>query len=137
MRKAADLLESRARDLGRVITIEMGKPITAAIAEIRKCALVCRYYAEHAAGYLADEPVKTDAQESYIRYEPLGAVLAVMPWTLSVLAGLPLRRAGVDGGKRCAAQARLECPAMRARNRTTAAAMPASTMASSNAVDLI
>src|SRR5438067_2303448 len=71
MRKAADLLDSRARDLGRLITIEMGKPITAAIAEIRKCALVCRYYAEHAAVYLSDEAVKTDAQESYIRYEPI------------------------------------------------------------------
>jgi succinate-semialdehyde dehydrogenase / glutarate-semialdehyde dehydrogenase len=80
MRRAAELLESRAAELGRMITIEMGKPITASIAEVKKCALVCRYYAEHAKAHLADEHVETDAKESYIRYEPLGPVLAVMPW---------------------------------------------------------
>jgi succinate-semialdehyde dehydrogenase/glutarate-semialdehyde dehydrogenase len=80
MRKTADALESRAAELGRVITIEMGKPVTAAIAEVRKCALVCRYYADHAEQLLADENVKTEAEESFIRYEPIGPVLAVMPW---------------------------------------------------------
>jgi len=80
MRRAAELLESRAPDLGRMITIEMGKPITASIAEVKKCALVCRYYAEHAEAHLADEHIETDAKESYVRYEPLGPVLAVMPW---------------------------------------------------------
>lgn len=80
MRRVAEILEARAADFGRTITVEMGKPVTAAVAEVKKCALVCRYYAEHAAEYLADEPVKTDAQESFIRYEPIGAVLAVMPW---------------------------------------------------------
>src|SRR5438128_2417492 len=62
------------------MTTEMGKPIKAAIAEVKKCALVCRYYADHASEFLADEPVKTEAEESFIRYEPIGAVLAVMPW---------------------------------------------------------
>ncbi|HEX8155092.1 MAG TPA: NAD-dependent succinate-semialdehyde dehydrogenase, partial [Thermoanaerobaculia bacterium] len=80
MIRAAELLEARAGELGRLITIEMGKPVTAAIAEVKKCANVCRYYAEHAAGYLADERVQTDARETFIRYEPLGAILAVMPW---------------------------------------------------------
>src|SRR5207237_8999569 len=58
----------------------MGKPIGAAVAEVKKCALVCRYYAENAETLLADEPIATSATESYVRYEPLGPVLAVMPW---------------------------------------------------------
>ncbi|MEA2239810.1 MAG: succinate-semialdehyde dehydrogenase / glutarate-semialdehyde dehydrogenase [Thermoanaerobaculia bacterium] len=80
MRRAAEILEERQSSLGRTITLEMGKPLKAAIAEVVKCAGNCRYYAEHAEAYLADEPVKTDAKESFIRYEPLGPVLAVMPW---------------------------------------------------------
>jgi len=80
MRKSADLLDQRQKELGKLITTEMGKPIKAAIAEVNKCALVCRYYADHAAEFLSDEDVKTDAEKSFIRYQPLGAVLAVMPW---------------------------------------------------------
>ena len=80
MSRAAELLEERARDYGRLITTEMGKPVKAAVAEVKKCALVCRYYAEHAEEFLRDEPVKTDAQETFIRFEPIGPVLAVMPW---------------------------------------------------------
>ncbi len=78
--KAADVLGRRQNEFGRLITTEMGKPIKAAIAEVSKCALVCRYYAEHAEQYLSDEHVKTEAEDSFIRYEPLGPVLAVMPW---------------------------------------------------------
>ncbi|HEX7155067.1 MAG TPA: NAD-dependent succinate-semialdehyde dehydrogenase [Thermoanaerobaculia bacterium] len=80
MNRAAELLEERASEYGRLITTEMGKPVTAAIAEVKKCATVCRYYAEHAEAHLADEHIATDARDSYVRYEPLGAVLAVMPW---------------------------------------------------------
>lgn len=80
MRRAAEILEQRKAEFGRLMTLEMGKPIKAAVAELAKCALVCRYYAEHAERYLADEMVPTDATESYIRYQPLGPVLAVMPW---------------------------------------------------------
>jgi len=80
MRKAADLLEQRQRELGKLATTEMGKPIKAAIAEVTKCALVCRYYADNAEQFLSDEPVKTEAESSFIRYEPIGPVLAVMPW---------------------------------------------------------
>ncbi|HEX6927328.1 MAG TPA: NAD-dependent succinate-semialdehyde dehydrogenase [Longimicrobiaceae bacterium] len=78
--RAAELLEERAEELGRLMTLEMGKPIGAAVAEARKCALACRYYAENGARFLADERVETDARQSWIRYEPLGPVLAVMPW---------------------------------------------------------
>ncbi|SRR5581483_2480961 len=80
MNAAASILERRKDELGKLITTEMGKPVGAAIAEVQKCALVCRYYAENAERHLADEHVKTDAAESFIRYEPLGPVLAVMPW---------------------------------------------------------
>src|SRR5579859_6739347 len=80
MSRASALLEERSGDYGRLITTEMGKPVKAAAAEVKKCALVCRYYAEHAEEFLRDEPVKTDAQETFIRYEPIGPVLAVMPW---------------------------------------------------------
>jgi succinate-semialdehyde dehydrogenase/glutarate-semialdehyde dehydrogenase len=80
MQRSAALLEERQNDLGRLITVEMGKPLKAAIAEVAKCANACLYYAEHAEGYLADEHIKTEAQESFIRYEPMGAILAVMPW---------------------------------------------------------
>jgi succinate-semialdehyde dehydrogenase/glutarate-semialdehyde dehydrogenase len=77
---AADLLEDRADTYGKLMTREMGKPIEQARAEAEKCAWVCRYYAEHGADFLADEAVETDAQKSYVAYEPLGPVLAVMPW---------------------------------------------------------
>ena len=80
MSRAAELLEERASGYGRTITLEMGKPIGAAVAEVKKCALVCRYYAENAEAHLADERIETNAAESYVRYEPMGPVLAVMPW---------------------------------------------------------
>ncbi|MCU1245481.1 MAG: gabD [Acidobacteria bacterium] len=80
MLRVAEVLEQRKGELGRLITTEMGKPLAAAIAEVAKCATVCRYYAEHAANQLADEQIPTDAAESYVRFEPLGTVLAVMPW---------------------------------------------------------
>ena len=80
MLRAAQILESRAPQYARTITLEMGKPVAAAVAEVNKCAMVCRHYAEHAAAYLAEEHIKTDASESYVRFDPLGAILAVMPW---------------------------------------------------------
>ena len=78
--RAAELLEARRDELGRLMTLEMGKPIGAAVAEAAKCALACRFYAEHGAAFLADEQIPTDARESWVRYEPIGPVLAVMPW---------------------------------------------------------
>jgi succinate-semialdehyde dehydrogenase / glutarate-semialdehyde dehydrogenase len=78
--KAAEILESEKDRLGRTMTLEMGKPIGAARAEAAKCATACRYYAEHGERLLADEPVDAGAGRSFIRYQPIGPVLAVMPW---------------------------------------------------------
>jgi succinate-semialdehyde dehydrogenase/glutarate-semialdehyde dehydrogenase len=80
MSRAADILERDKESLARLITVEMGKPLISSMHEIEKCALVCRYYAEHAERYLADEVVKTNATKSFVRYMPLGPVLAIMPW---------------------------------------------------------
>ncbi|OAB57270.1 succinate-semialdehyde dehydrogenase [Phormidium willei BDU 130791] len=80
LQNAADILERDAQRFGKLITQEMGKPIAQAVAEVNKCALVCRYYADNAAEFLADRPVTTDAPFSYTAYHPLGAILAVMPW---------------------------------------------------------
>ncbi len=80
MRRAAEILETEKDRLGRLMTAEMGKPLKAAIAEAEKCAWACRYYAENAERFLADEDVPTNAARSYIHYQPLGPILAVMPW---------------------------------------------------------
>src|SRR5215207_3030987 len=80
MQRAAEMLETDKLRLGKMMTAEMGKPIKAAIAEAEKCAWVCRYYAENAQRHLADQVVGTNARQSYVRFQPLGPVLAVMPW---------------------------------------------------------
>ncbi len=80
MLRAAEILEAEKDRLGRLMTLEMGKPLRAASDEAAKCAWACRYYAEHAERLLADRPVATKASRSFIRYQPLGPVLAVMPW---------------------------------------------------------
>ncbi|HYT63432.1 MAG TPA: NAD-dependent succinate-semialdehyde dehydrogenase [Gemmatimonadales bacterium] len=80
MRRAAELLRSRKERYAGLITAEMGKPITQAEAEVEKCAWVCDYFAEHAERFLARQPVQTNARVSYVEFEPLGIVLAVMPW---------------------------------------------------------
>ena len=80
MHRAADILEARKQELGRLATREMGKTLSAAVAEVQKCAVGCRYYAQNAEKFLADEQVVTEAQQAYVTYQPLGVVLAVMPW---------------------------------------------------------
>jgi succinate-semialdehyde dehydrogenase / glutarate-semialdehyde dehydrogenase len=78
--RLADLLDTEKDRLGRMMTLEMGKPIRAAIEEAAKCATACRYYAEHGPAFVADEPVPDPDHRSFIAYDPLGVVLAVMPW---------------------------------------------------------
>ncbi len=80
MHKLADLLIAKSQEFGTIITLEMGKPITQSIAEVEKCAFLCRYYADNAEKFLESEYVKTDFSKSFISYQPLGVVLAIMPW---------------------------------------------------------
>ncbi len=80
MHAAAAVLRDHADEYARSITLEMGKPLSQSVGEIEKCARVCEYYADNAEQFLANEPVTTEASESYIAYRPLGLVLAVMPW---------------------------------------------------------
>src|SRR5258708_32214077 len=80
MLKAGAILEREKEIYARVMTTEMGKTFRSAVDEAVKCAWVCRYYAEHAERFLADEVVETPASRSFIRYQPLGVILVVMPW---------------------------------------------------------
>ena len=115
MNRAAEILEAEKQDLARLMTTEMGKPIKGAVGEAEKCAWVCRYYAENAQRHLADELVETDAVKSYIKFQPLGPVLAVMPWNFPFWQVFRFR--SPDDGRQCwVAKARFECPAMRTRN---------------------
>ncbi len=80
MMRAAEILEQEKDECAHLMTLEMGKPLKAAVAEAVKCATGCRYYAENAERFLADEVVETGAKRSFIRYLPLGPILAIMPW---------------------------------------------------------
>ena len=80
LQRAAEILESEKEEFGRLMVTEMGKTLKAAVEEAAKCAWGCRYYVEHAERFLADEPVATNAARSFIAYQPIGPILAVMPW---------------------------------------------------------
>lgn len=80
MKKAGQVLRDNVEEYAKMITLEMGKPISESRAEVNKCAWVCDYYSENAATFLADEIIETDAQKSFVRHDPIGAVFAIMPW---------------------------------------------------------
>lgn len=80
LRALAELLRARADELARTMALEMGKPLSDGVAEAKKCAWVCDHYADHAEAYLAERVERTDADRSYVRFDPLGVVLAIMPW---------------------------------------------------------
>lgn len=80
LKRAADILDRDQSKYAALMTLEMGKTLQSAIAEVKKCALVCRFYADKAADFLAEEIVSSDATKSYLSYQPLGTILAVMPW---------------------------------------------------------
>ncbi len=80
MKRAAEVLKSNKAEYAKIAVLEMGKPITQAISEIEKCAWVCEYFAENAEEFLKKEFIQTDASESYIQFDPLGIIFAIMPW---------------------------------------------------------
>ena len=88
LRRAARVLRADKARLGRLITVEMGKPIVEAEAEVEKCAWTCDYFADHGAEFLADQTVKTNARESLVVFDPLGVILAVMPWNFPLWQAL-------------------------------------------------
>jgi len=84
LHRVGEVLRERREAIAQLMTAEMGKLKGEALAEVDKCAGACDYYAEHAAGYLQPEPIKTEARASYVRYEPIGCVFAVMPWNFPI-----------------------------------------------------
>jgi succinate-semialdehyde dehydrogenase/glutarate-semialdehyde dehydrogenase len=80
MHQAAEILESQAAHFGEMMTKEMGKPLKMAVLEAQKCATVCRYYADHAEGFLQDQEFTLEKGHHYVKYQPLGVILGVMPW---------------------------------------------------------
>ena len=80
MKKAGEILRARKEEFARLMALEMGKPVAQGRGEVEKCAWVCDYYAENAKSFLAPEVVATDAARSFVAFQPLGVVLAVMPW---------------------------------------------------------
>ncbi|NNC37119.1 MAG: NAD-dependent succinate-semialdehyde dehydrogenase [Hyphomonadaceae bacterium] len=84
MRRAADIIRAEAETLGEIVTLEMGKTLQSAIGEVKKCAIGAEYYADTAAAHMADEIVETNASRSYRAYQPIGPVLAVMPWNYPI-----------------------------------------------------
>src|ERR1700690_3524613 len=80
MTRVAEILEEEKDECAHLMTLEMGKPLKAAVAEAQKCATGCRYYAQNAEKFLADEAVEAGAKRSFIRYLPIGPILAIMPW---------------------------------------------------------
>jgi succinate-semialdehyde dehydrogenase/glutarate-semialdehyde dehydrogenase len=80
LERVAGLLDAKREEFAQLITAEVGKPIAEARAELDKCALLCRYYAEHAVDFLADQRIQSGTHESVLSYQPLGTVLGIMPW---------------------------------------------------------
>src|SRR3990170_4066304 len=80
MKKAADVLRNNKSSYAELMTVEMGKPIKQSFAEVEKCAWVCDYFADYAENFLMDEQIETDASKSFVTFQPLGVVLAIMPW---------------------------------------------------------
>ena len=94
------LLDAEKDQLGRLMTLEMGKPIQAAIDEAAKCATGCRFYAEHGPSFVADARVDDDGHRSFVTYQPLGVVLAIMPWNFPFWQVIRFLAPGAGGGQR-------------------------------------
>ena len=108
MHAAAAVLRRRADELAGLITAEMGKPIAEARAEVAKCATACDYYADHAEEFLADQRAPSDGPGSFISFEPLGTVLAVMPWNFPLWQVMRFAAPSLMAGNTGGAQTRLQ-----------------------------
>jgi succinate-semialdehyde dehydrogenase/glutarate-semialdehyde dehydrogenase len=100
LKRAADILLSEKTRWAELITLEMGKTYASALAEVEKCALTCQYYAESAPGFLADEPIETEA-DSHVRYLPLGVILAIMPWNFPFWQAVRFLAPALMAGNAC------------------------------------
>ena len=107
MKKAADILRERRHELAHLMASEIGKPLEQGVAETEKCAWACDHYAEHAESHLAHDVVRTEGAKSYVAFEPLGVVLAIMPWNFPLWSDLGPQ------ARRCCSEARFH----RARGR--------------------
>lgn len=101
LRKAAEVMESNKEELARLMAEEMGKPIAGGRSEVDKCAWVCRYYADNGADFLADHHIEADRSKSYVHYEPLGVVLAVMPWNFPLWQVIRFAAPALIAGNTC------------------------------------
>lgn len=96
MHQLADVLEQNKEEYAQLITSEMGKPIVQARKEIEKCVWICRYYADNTKTLLANETIETEAEKSYVTFQPIGVVLAVMPWNF-LLSGNTFCSTSING----------------------------------------
>ena len=101
MKNAAQILRKKIRKYAELMTREMGKPIKQSYSEVEKCAWVCDYYADNAEGFLQDEIIKTDASKSFVSFQPLGVVLAVMPWNFPFWQVFRFAAPGLMAGNGC------------------------------------
>ena len=98
MKSAAGVLEGKKATYAELMSLEMGKPVAQAAAEVDKCVWVCRYYADNAEGMLADEPAESDGSKAYVVFQPLGVVLAVMPWNFPMWQVMRFAAPGLMAG---------------------------------------
>jgi succinate-semialdehyde dehydrogenase/glutarate-semialdehyde dehydrogenase len=101
LRQVADLLRKDKDRLGALITLEMGKPILQSVAEVEKCAMTCEFYLEQAEGFLSNENIVTEAKKSFIGYDPLGVVLAIMPWNFPFWQVIRFAAPAIMAGNTC------------------------------------
>ena len=112
MNRVAAILQDRSREFAELITSEMGKPIREAEAEVKKCAWVCEFYAEHAEKFLQARKVETEAEESRVIYQALGPLLAIMPWNFPFWQVFRFAAPALMAGNTAAFKTCIQCAGM-------------------------